>query len=88
MYQFSKREKVLLFVLALVAVVAGGFLLLLNPALEQRLVSKTEPLYRLAADLCIKGDEIPAEAAWSEYLQMPQVYEDWFVERSKTMGTF
>lgn len=57
-------------------------------ALEQRLASKTEPLYRLAAGLCIKGDEIPAKAAWSEYLQMPQVYEDWFVERSKTMGTF
>ncbi|WP_418665811.1 type II secretion system protein GspM [Allofournierella sp.] len=38
MYQFSKREKVLLFALALVGVLAGGFLLLLNPALERRLV--------------------------------------------------
>lgn len=42
MTQLTKREKVLLFVLALVAVVVGGFLLLIRPALDGRIALQEE----------------------------------------------
>ena len=63
MYQFSKREKVLLFVLALVAVVAGGFLLLLNPALEQRLALQGQLAQEQLAQASMQAELASAAAA-------------------------
>lgn len=63
MYQFSKREKVLLFVLALVAVAAGGFLLLLNPALEQRLALQGQLAQEQLAQASMQAELASAAAA-------------------------
>lgn len=63
MYQFSRREKVLLFALALVGVLALGFVLLLNPALEERLILQEQLAQEQLTQAAMQAELASAPAA-------------------------
>lgn len=63
MYQFSKREKILLFVLWIVVILVLGFMFLISPALEDKLVLQEQLSQEQLTQLTMQTDIAGAAAA-------------------------